>query len=235
MRLGFADAGNDDPSTTSRQAYELTEQGFGAGANGPLIVATVGTEAEAEAAYTLVAGTEGVAFATPPEASPDGEMFTSLAFPTTSPQAEETEDLVHTLRAELGDAHLVGGATAAAIDFAEAVSDRMLLFMGAVVGLSALLLLLVFGSVVVAVKAAILNLISIGASLGVMKLVFQDGRLWARAGPDRGVRAGDDLRDRVRPVDGLRGLPDLPDARGVEPHRRRGAWRSAKGWPTPAG
>ena len=183
IRLGFADAGNDDPSTTSRQAYELTEQGFGAGANGPLIVATVGSEAEAQAAYATVRETDGVAFVTPPEPSPDGEMFTSLAFPETSPQSEETEDLVHSLRDDLGDAHLVGGSTAAAIDFSEAVSDRMLLFMGAVVGLSALLLLLVFGSVVVAVKAAILNLISIGASLGVMKLVFQDGRLWAEAGP----------------------------------------------------
>ncbi len=183
MRLGFADAGNDDPSTTSRQAYELTEQGFGPGANGPLIVATVGSEAEAQAAYELVADTGGVAFATPPEASPDGEMYTSLAFPETSPQAEETEDLVHTLRDELGEAHLVGGTTAAAIDFAEAVSARMLLFVGVVVGLSALLLLLVFGSVVVAVKAAILNLISIGAALGVIRLVFQDGRFGAEAGP----------------------------------------------------
>jgi RND superfamily putative drug exporter len=183
MRLGFADAGNDDPSTTSRQAYELTEQGFGAGANGPLIVATLGSQAEAEAAYDVVAGTDGVASATPPEASPDGDLFTSLAFPEASPQAEGTEDLVHTLRDELGSAHLVGGTTAAAIDFSEAVSDRMLLFMGVVVGLSALLLLLVFGSVVVAVKAAILNLISIGASLGVIRLVFQDGRFGAEAGP----------------------------------------------------
>ena len=183
IRLGFADAGNDDPATTSRQAYELTERGFGAGANGPLLVATLGDRAAAEAAHDRVTGTEGVAFATPPQASPDGELFTTLAFPTTSPQAEETEALVHTLRDGLGPDHLVGGSTAAAIDYSEAVSDRMLLFVGVVVGLSALLLLVVFGSVLVAVKAALLNLLSIGASLGAIRLVFQDGRFGAEPGP----------------------------------------------------
>src|SRR5690606_21013439 len=113
----------------------------------------------------------------------DGEMFTLLAFPTTSPQDQRTEDLVHTLRDELGAPHLVGGTTAAAIDFAEAVSDRMLLFVGVVVGLSALLLLLVFGSVLVCVKAAVLNLLSIGASLGVITLVFQHGWFGVEPGP----------------------------------------------------
>ena len=184
MRLGFADAGNDDPSTTSRQAYELTEQGFGRGRQR---AADRGDGRHRGRGGGGVrrwsAGTDGVAFATPPEPSPDGEMFTSLAFPETSPQAEETEDLVHTparrarrrppgRRDDGGRDRLRRGGVGpdAAVH-------------GVVVGLSALLLLLVFGSVVVAVKAAILNLISIGASLGVMRLVFQDGRFGAEAGP----------------------------------------------------
>jgi RND superfamily putative drug exporter len=183
MQLGFADAGNDHPSTTSRQAYELVEKHFGAGANGPLVVATLGDRQAAEAAYDALAAEPGVAGATPPQASPDGEMFTSLAFPTTAPQDEATTDLVGRLRADLPAGTLVGGPTAAAVDFSDAVAERFPLFVGVVVGLSALLLLLVFRSVAIAVKAAVLNLLSIGAALGVMVLVFQDGRLMAQPGP----------------------------------------------------
>lgn len=183
MQLGFADAGNDHPSTTSRQAYDLVAEGFGPGANGPLVVVTRGDSATAQAAYDELLGTEGVASATPPQASPDGAIHTSLAFPTTSPQAEETTALVGHLRGSLPAATVVGGPTAAAVDFSDAVSKRFPLFVGVVVGLSALLLLVVFGSVAIAVKAAVLNLLSIGASLGVMVLVFQDGRFGAQPGP----------------------------------------------------
>ena len=183
MQLGFADAGNDHPSTTSRQAYDLLADGFGPGTNGPLVVVTRGDEASARAAYDVLAGSEGVAQATPPQASPDGEIFTSLAFPTTSPQDEATTALVDRLRDELPDETIVGGPTAAAVDFSEAVSERFPLFIGSVVGLSALLLLVVFGSVAIAVKAACLNLLSIGAALGVIALVFQDGWFGAQPGP----------------------------------------------------
>jgi putative drug exporter of the RND superfamily len=183
MQLGFADAGNDHPSTTSRQAYDLVEEHFGPGANGPLVVATQGDQADAEAAYDVLVADPGVAGATPPQASPDGELFTSLAFPTTSPQDEATTELVQRLRENLPDAALVGGPTAAAVDFSDAVAERFPLFVGVVVGLSALLLLIVFRSVAIAVKAAVLNLLSIGAALGVMVLVFQDGRLMAEPGP----------------------------------------------------
>ncbi|MCD4533425.1 MMPL family transporter [Nocardioides sp. cx-169] len=183
MHLGFADAGNDHPSTTSRQAYDLLAEGFGPGSNGPLVVVTRGDEAAAQASYDVLAEADGVAQVTPAQASPDGAIFTSLAFPTTSPQDEATTELVDRLRQDLPGEAIVGGPTAAAVDFSETVSRRFPLFIGSVVGLSALLLLVVFRSVAIAVKAAVLNLLSIGAALGVIALVFQDGRFGAQPGP----------------------------------------------------
>ncbi|MDY7090861.1 MAG: MMPL family transporter [Actinomycetota bacterium] len=184
MRLGLADEGNDAPSSTTRQAYDLIASSFGPGANGPLVVVTLdGDEQKAQTAYGVLGGYAGVAGATAPQPSPDGQLLTSLAFPATAPQDSETADLVEKLRDDLPDGVLVGGPTAATVDFASAVDKRFPLFIGAVVGLSALLLLLVFRSVAIAIKAAILNLLSIGASLGVMVLVFQNGWLWAEPGP----------------------------------------------------
>ena len=90
---------------------------------------------------------------------------------------------MHQLRDDLPDGVLVGGPTAAVVDFSDAVGDRFPLFIGVVVGLSALLLLLVFRSVAIAIKAAVLNLLSIGACLGVISLIFDDGRLGAQPGP----------------------------------------------------
>ena len=183
MQLGLADAGNDHPTNTSRQAYDLIAEGFGPGTNGPLVVVTQGSEAEAQEVYDELSRTDGVAEVTPPQASPDGALHTSLAFPTTSPQDEATFDLVHRVRDDLPASVLVGGPTAAVVDFSDAVGDRFPLFIGVVVGLSALLLLLVFRSVAIAIKAAILNLLSIGACLGVIKLIFDDGRFGAQPGP----------------------------------------------------
>ncbi|MBM2614175.1 MMPL family transporter [Actinoplanes sp. LDG1-06] len=184
MRLGLADEGNDPAGSTTRQAYDLIDESFGPGANGPLVIVTLdGDQAKAQTAYEALGRHPGVADVTPPQPSEDGQLITSLAFPTTSPQAAETADLVRALRADLPDGVLVGGPTAATVDFAAAVGERFPLFIGAVVGLSALLLLLVFRSVAIAIKAAVLNLLSIGASLGVMVLVFQNGWLWAEPGP----------------------------------------------------
>jgi RND superfamily putative drug exporter len=175
MRLGFADAGTDDPSSTSKQAYDLVAEHFGPGFNGPLLVVTDGDEDTAQTAYDVLAHADGVELATPPQASPDGAIYTSVAFPTTAPQDAATTELVHRLRADLPAESLVGGPTAATIDFSTAVADRMPLFVAIVIGLSALLLLFVFRSIPIAIKAAILNLLSIGASLGVITLVFQHG------------------------------------------------------------
>lgn len=183
LQLGFADAGNDDSSSTTRKAYDLVSDKFGPGANGPLIVMTDGSQEQAAAAYETIQGYAGVAAVTPPQPSADGAVFTSIAFPETGPQDTETTELVKDLREDLGDDVLVGGSTAALIDYSDAVGKKLPLFIGLVVGLSALLLMCVFRSVAVAIKAAILNLLSIGASMGAMTYVFQEGLLGVEPGP----------------------------------------------------
>lgn len=183
LQLGFADAGNDDSSSTTRKAYDLVSDKFGPGANGPLIVMTDGSQEQAAAAYETIQRYAGVAAVTPPQPSADGAVFTSIAFPETGPQDTETTELVKDLREDLGDDVLVGGSTAALIDYSDAVGKKLPLFIGLVVGLSALLLMCVFRSVAVAIKAAILNLLSIGASMGAMTYVFQEGLLGVEPGP----------------------------------------------------
>ncbi|MFJ4539875.1 MMPL family transporter [Streptomyces tibetensis] len=191
MRLGFADAGNDPASSTSRKAYDLLAEGFGAGFNGPLLVVGRGDTDAAEQLRTTLTGTAGIAAATPPLPSTDGAVFTVITFPTTSPQDARTAALVHTLRDDVlprlsertGADYLVGGPTAAAQDFADSVSVRIPLFVALVVGLSALLLMLVFRSLLIPLKAALLNLLSIAAALGVITQVFQHGWFGVQPGP----------------------------------------------------
>ncbi|TCN39541.1 RND superfamily putative drug exporter [Kribbella orskensis] len=191
MRLGFADAGTDDPAKTSRKAYDLLAQGFGPGFNGPLIIVSEGDQAAAEALGRKLAADPGIAAVTPPQLMADGKVTTVMAFPKSAPQDEATSDLVHRLRevtlpqlaAETSATYLVGGTTAAADDFAGAVSKRLPIFVLVVVGLSALLLMTVFRSILIPLKAAVLNLLSIGASLGVITLVFQQGWFGAQQGP----------------------------------------------------
>ncbi|WP_410786812.1 MMPL family transporter [Kribbella sp. C-35] len=191
MRLGFADAGTDDPAKTSRKAYDLLADGFGPGFNGPLVVVSEGDQAAAQALGQTLAADPGIAAVTPPQVTPDGKIATVLAFPKSAPQDAATSDLVQRLRDDTLPAlesqtratYLVGGSTAAADDFAAAVSKRLPIFVLVVVGLSALLLMAVFRSVLIPLKAAVLNLLSIGASLGVITLVFQQGWFGAQAGP----------------------------------------------------
>ncbi|MET9652367.1 MMPL family transporter [Streptomyces sp. NPDC006460] len=206
MRLGFADAGNDAPAKSSRQAYDLLAEGFGPGFSGPLVVVVdggaargTGGEADTGAAVAATAGelrrlldaTDGIAATTPPLPAGDPAVATVIAFPDSAPQAEATSELVARLRTEVlpplkrtsGADLLVGGPTAATEDFAATVSARMPLFVSLVVGLSAVLLLLVFRSVLIPVKAALLNLVSIGAALGVITLVFQHGWFGVQPGP----------------------------------------------------
>ncbi|MEV6877011.1 MMPL family transporter [Amycolatopsis sp. NPDC051128] len=179
MRLGFADASTDPAGSTTRQAYDLLAEGFGPGFSGPLAVVSV--DGDAVALHQRLASTPGIARALAPMGR------TVLAFPTTSPQDEATAELVTRLRTEvlptLPGHYLVGGSVAAATDFAGAVADRLPLFVLVVVGLSALLLMVVFRSILIPLKAALLNLLSIGASLGVMTLVFGDGWFGAQPGP----------------------------------------------------
>jgi putative drug exporter of the RND superfamily len=180
MRLGFSDAGSDAPSTTSRQAYDLLAEGFGPGFSGPLVVVADGggPAAAGEVGRTL-ARTPGVAAVTPPQGQ--GDVATVIAFPASSPQDAATDELLTRLRddvlpgvaARTGATLLVGGPTAAAADFTDTVAARLPLFLAVVVGMSALLLMVVFRSLLIPLKAALLNLLTIGASLGVVALAFE--------------------------------------------------------------
>ncbi|GAA3285226.1 hypothetical protein GCM10020218_044720 [Dactylosporangium vinaceum] len=124
------------------------------------------------------------------EALPGGTA-TVIVFPTTGPQAAGTTELVARLRTDVlppvaartGATFLVGGSTAAVVDFSGAVAGRLPWFVGVVVAVSALLLLVVFRSVLIPLKAAVLNLLSVGAALGVVTLVFQHGLLGEQPGP----------------------------------------------------
>ncbi|MDT0270845.1 MMPL family transporter [Streptomyces sp. DSM 44915] len=195
LRLGMGDPGNDAAESTSRKAYDLLAEGFGPGFNGPLIILAHGGDQGAEAAAGLAAErlpeVAGVTAVTPPSLTEDGEVATLIVFPDSAPQDEATTELVHELRdevlpvwgAETGAEYLVGGSTAATQDYAQKVADRMPLFVAIVVGVSVLLLLVVFRSVWIPLKAALLNLLSIGAALGAMTLVFQEGWFGVDPGP----------------------------------------------------
>ncbi|HEX8156142.1 MAG TPA: MMPL family transporter [Solirubrobacteraceae bacterium] len=187
MRLGNSDAGLDPAGTTTRQAYDLVAQGFGAGTNGSFLLAAElprpGDAAAAKQVADAVARDRDVAFVTPPQLSGDGAIATIVLFPKTGPQAEETSRLLARLREQIipplqqatGVQVSIGGQTASQEDFTSTIASKLPLFVGVVVLLSALLLMAVFRSVLVPIKAAVMNLLSIGAALGFVTLVFQDG------------------------------------------------------------
>ncbi len=187
LRLGFSDEGNFSPDTTTRKAYDLLAQGFGPGANGPLfIVAETSDPADLGTLNGLssaLQGTDGVAFASPAMPSPDGGAALIRVQPATGPQDAATESLVNELRDDVipatldgtGVDALVGGAVAFQIDFSDYLSGRMLIFFAAVLGASFLLLMAVFRSLIVPLKAVVMNMLSIGASYGVLVAVFQWG------------------------------------------------------------
>ena len=188
MRLGQTDAGNNPKDTTSRKAYDLVTEGFGPGANGPLLLTSdlAGDAATDEAALRkLVDGLRAdpdVLFAMDADVNDAGTAAVVTVIPKSAPQAAETSSLVHRIRDEIApDADIdtyVGGMTATFIDVSDRVSERMPWFIGAIVGLSFILLVLVFRSILVPLKAALMNLLSIGAAYGVVVAVFQWG--WAR-------------------------------------------------------
>jgi RND superfamily putative drug exporter len=199
MRLGFPDAGNDPPETMTRKAYDLIAEGFGPGANGPVVIAAElpGPAARGDV-DRLVSGLDadrGVDFVAKPEFNGSGEAALINVIPTTSPQAEATQDLVKRIRDDIVPETLggtgvnaeVGGVTAALEDQSVYMVDRMPLFIGAVVGLSFLLLLVAFHSPLISLKAAIMNLLSVCAAYGVMTLVAQGGPVGELIGIDHEV------------------------------------------------
>ncbi len=188
MRLGFGDAGNRPEGDTTREAYDLLSEGFGPGSNGPLLLAAELPNGEQDLATLQglseqLNQTDGIAFASPPFPNEAGDAAIIQVIPATAPQDEETSDLVHQLRGEIippvNDASglevLVGGAPAAVIDFSDHTADVLPIFIGAVLILSFLLLMAVFRSLLVPLKAVIVNLLSIGAAMGVVVAVFQYG------------------------------------------------------------
>jgi putative drug exporter of the RND superfamily len=189
LRLGNTDAGNDPRNQTTRQAYDLMAQGFGQGFSGPLLIAVEfphGNDSAALGSLTAsLRRTPGVAAVTPPRVSPGGDVATVAAYPTTSPQSTQTEQLVRHLRGDVipplerqtGIVAWIGGTTAAQIDFSSVLGGRLPYFIGVVVLLSSLLLLVVFRSLLIPLQAAVMNLLSIGASMGIVVAVFQFG--WA--------------------------------------------------------
>ena len=191
LRLGFPDEGTLHQSRTERRAYDLVAEAFGPGLNGPLVIAVdlgagAGSAPTAEALKSLVAAIgadEGIVAVAEPEVNSAAGVAVVIAFPTTAPQADATYTTVQRLRSDVFPVALagsglsahVGGQTANFGDVASRVSDRLPLFIVAVVVLSFLLLMVVFRSVLVPLKAAVLNLLSIGAAYGVLVMVFQWG------------------------------------------------------------
>jgi putative drug exporter of the RND superfamily len=199
MRLGFPDAGNDKPGTMTREAYDLISEGFGPGANGPLVIAAgmPGPEARGDV-QVLVADLrqdDGVAYVAPPRFNADDTAAILTVIPSTSPQDAATSELVDRMRGEVipgaldgtGVTALVGGVNAALEDQSAYVTDRMPVFIIGVVGLSFLLLLVAFHSPLISLKAAIMNLLSVSAAYGVMTLVAQGGAVGQLIGIDHEV------------------------------------------------
>jgi RND superfamily putative drug exporter len=189
MHIGMADDSNAAASTTQRRAYELLVSSFGKGFNGPIVaVVQTPTAADRVAATRLhdALGTDpGVAAVSPPQFNRTGDTAILKIEPTTSPQDSATDTLVRHLRADVlpaatrgTGAHATLTGRAMLTDLTQRIADRLPLFIGAVVALSFVLLMIVFRSVLVPLKAALLNLLSIGAAYGVVVAVFQWG--WAK-------------------------------------------------------
>ncbi len=185
VQLGASDAGTNPPDTTTRKAYDLLAEGFGAGFNGPLLV-TVDQGADtgaAERLRTQLEAVEGVAAVPPPISNEAGDTAIVTVFPTTSPQSAATRDLVEELRSDVIPGALegtqtvayVGGPTAAFDDIAAQIQDRLPYFLLAVIGITFIILSMAFRSVVVAIKASITTLMSAFAAFGVLIAVFQFG------------------------------------------------------------
>jgi putative drug exporter of the RND superfamily len=189
VRFGSPDAGNDPAGRSTRQAYDMLAEGFGAGANGPLVVVADLAHGADEGLVSRLAdelrSTPGVAAVQPPQLNPAGDAALLTVIPTTGPQDTATEDLVRTLREDVipavtggaADEVHVGGATAATIDSTSNIAERIPLLIAGVVALSMLLLLLAFRSIAIPVTAAVMNLLSVAASYGVVALFLQGG--WA--------------------------------------------------------
>jgi putative drug exporter of the RND superfamily len=189
LRLGASDAGNDPAGQTTRHAYDLIAQGFGKGFNGPLQLAVRLPRANAPTALAQLnadlRAAPDVASVAAPRLDAADDTASIQVYPRSSPQSAQTTNLVTHLRDTVlppverasGTTVYIGGATASQVDFANVLSSKLPLFIGIVIALSALLLMVVFRSFVIPLQAAVMNLLSIGAALGVVQAVFERGWL----------------------------------------------------------
>jgi RND superfamily putative drug exporter len=186
IRYGESDDGTAPAGSTQRIAFDLLAEGYGPGANGPLLVVVTYPQGGSvpDSLSTALKSAPGVAQVTPAETNADDDTAVITVEPTTAPDAQATSDLVSSLRDDVipkalagasGTEAYVGGVTAAFIDLGDRIADRLPYFIGAVVLLSFLLLMLVFHSIVIPATAAVMNLLSVGAAYGVTVAVFQWG------------------------------------------------------------
>ncbi|WP_210578129.1 MMPL family transporter [Streptomyces sp. GESEQ-4] len=185
LRVGLPDDGSLPHSRTERRAYDLVAEGFGPGINGPLVIAAdpTGDPGVLDRLVGAVAADPGIASVAPTHIDPATGIATLVVFPTTSPQDKATADTIARLRTDVlptaighgpARAH-VGGAAASLSDVGQRTSQRLPVIVAAVLAMSFLLLMLVFRSILVPLKAVLLNLLSIGAAYGIMVAVFQWG------------------------------------------------------------
>ncbi|HEY1689138.1 MAG TPA: MMPL family transporter [Solirubrobacteraceae bacterium] len=198
MRLDSGDASNDPVGHSTYKAYEMLASGFGQGFNGPLSVVVELRGANETASLARLSdklrSTPDVAAVLPAELSPARDTAVIRVYPSSSPEALATTELVNHLREDVippleresGTKVLVGGFTAGSIDFSRVLTSKLPLFIAVVVALSALLLLVIFRSLVIPLQAAVMNMLSIGGALGVLTAIFQ----WGWLGSLVGVRGG---------------------------------------------
>jgi RND superfamily putative drug exporter len=182
METGFPDAGDDPTSLTHRRAYDLLAEGFGPGFNAPLLVVAdlrrPGADAEAIPALAeRIAGDPGIATVGEPLTSPAGDTVVLPMIPTTAPADAATSATLERVRDLVPANVAVSGLTAMTDDLTRQLSDTLPIFIGGILAASFLLLMVVFRSVVVPLKAAVMNLLSIGGAYGVVVAVFQWGWL----------------------------------------------------------
>jgi len=191
LHLGLDDAGSDPAGSTTRVAYDLLAQGFGPGFNGPFELVGELPSPRDDTAFVrlthVLARQPGVVSVTPPFVSPSGSVAVAELYPTTSPQATQTSALLSRLRDDViprsdvgtGLTVLVGGETAIQTDFAHVLSSKLPLFVGVVILVAFLLLMGVFRSLLIPLVASIMNLLSVGAALGILNATFSWG--WGKS------------------------------------------------------
>ncbi|MER7981857.1 MMPL family transporter [Streptomyces sp. NPDC095817] len=189
LELGLPDDGSQPTSTTQRRAYDLLSDGFGPGFNGPLMIVVDAKASDApKAAFTKVTdeikGLKGVVSVSPAKPNKSGDTAMITVVPDSKPSSVKTEDLVHAIRGTGGEIKadtdatvLVTGSTAMNIDFSQKLNDALIPYLALVVGLAFLLLIVVFRSILVPLKAALGFLLSVMAALGAVVAVFQWGWL----------------------------------------------------------